>query len=44
MLRWLSQLRYRPNYLVQLLYYTRFLKIVKPKFKDLSGQGAYLEK
>lgn len=39
-----SQLRYRPKENIQLLYYTRFLKNVKPNFEDISGERADLEK
>ena len=39
-----SQLRYRPKYSIQLLYYTRFLKNVKPNFEDISEMGVDLEK
>ena len=42
--RTLSQLRYRPKYSIQLLYYTRFLKNVKPNFEDISEMGVDLEK
>ncbi len=40
----LSQLRYRPRYSIQLLYYTRFLKNVKPNFEDIYEKRPDLEK